>query len=98
MRWHCDHQHLYLCVEDDGPGIDRNIRARLLEPFVTTKPVGVGTGLGLAVVNAGVAEHGGHIHIDESPLGGARFQSTLPLQRPNEESETIRTHPPRIWR
>lgn len=88
MSWHCDHQHLYLCVEDDGPGIDRNIRARLLEPFVTTKPVGVGTGLGLAVVNAVVAEHGGHIHIDESPLGGARFQITLPLQRPNEESET----------
>ncbi|MDQ2076590.1 ATP-binding protein [Marinimicrobium sp. ABcell2] len=89
LNWHCDDQeNLVLCVEDDGPGIEEKVRSRLLEPFVTTKPVGVGTGLGLAVVNAVVAEHGGQIHIDQSPLGGARFQITLPLRRQTEEGKS----------
>lgn len=81
LGWDCtEAQHLRLWVEDNGPGIDEQVRHQLLEPFVTTKPVGVGTGLGLAVVNAVVTEHGGQIDIQTSRLGGARFELCLPFE------------------
>lgn len=48
---------IHLCVSDDGPGVPETIRAKLFEPFFTTRPQG--TGLGLAVVKAVAAAHGG---------------------------------------
>lgn len=68
---------LIFTVEDDGPGIDEVDQRRLLEPFYTTKITG--TGLGLAVVDAVVSEHGGRIEVDRSEWGGARFSLYLPL-------------------
>jgi signal transduction histidine kinase len=63
-----------LAVEDSGPGIPEHVRARILEPFFTTKPRGQGTGLGLAIVQRVVKQHGGKLTIDRSDaLGGARF-------------------------
>lgn len=81
LSWFCADGQAHITVEDDGPGIDETIRSLLLEPFVTTKPVGVGTGLGLAVVNAVITEHGGRIDIGTSELGGARFDLDLPMDR-----------------
>ncbi|MFZ5444522.1 MAG: PAS domain-containing hybrid sensor histidine kinase/response regulator [Myxococcota bacterium] len=66
-----------LCVEDDGPGIDESMRARLFEPYVTTKEKGIG--LGLAVVHGIVTAAGGTIEIDSAPGRGARFVIELPL-------------------
>jgi two-component system NtrC family sensor kinase len=60
-------------VEDDGPGIDPAVRDRLFEPFVTTKEVGEGTGLGLAVCRGLVESAGGTIDVDAAYTGGARF-------------------------
>ena len=65
-------------VEDDGPGIAPAVRDRLFEPFVTTKPVGEGTGLGLAVCRGLVESAGGEIGVDASYEGGARFYVLLP--------------------
>jgi two-component system, NtrC family, sensor kinase len=65
-------------VEDDGPGIAPEIRARLFEPFVTTKDVGAGTGLGLAVCRGLIEAAGGTIALDASYTQGARFVVTLP--------------------
>jgi len=65
-------------LDDDGPGIEEAARPHLFEPFFTTKRVGEGSGLGLAVAHAAVAEHGGHIEAGRSPLGGARFTIHLP--------------------
>lgn len=79
LTWNGSPDGVLLTVEDNGPGIDAKVRNQLLEPFVTTKPVGVGTGLGLAVVNAVVTEHQGQIDVGESELGGARFQLFLPF-------------------
>lgn len=65
-------------VEDDGPGITSEARPRLFEPFYTTRPVGKGSGLGLAVVHGIVEEHGGKITVGTGDLGGALFRLTFP--------------------
>jgi signal transduction histidine kinase len=69
-------------VEDDGPGIAPEVVDRLFEPFVTTKPVGEGTGLGLAVCRGLVEAVGGTIGV-EAGQGGARFV----IELPGEEGE-----------
>lgn len=65
-------------VEDTGPGVEPSVRSKLFEPFVTTKEVGKGTGLGLAVCRGLVESAGGSITLDESYTGGARFVLDLP--------------------
>jgi two-component system NtrC family sensor kinase len=71
--------HARIEVEDDGPGISPTVRDRLFEPFVTTKEVGEGTGLGLAVCRGLVESAGGEIGVDPSYESGARFYVLLPL-------------------
>ncbi len=63
-------------VDDSGPGISENVRNRIFEPFFTTKASG--SGLGLSIVHAIVAQHGGSISVEEAPAGGARFALRLP--------------------
>jgi signal transduction histidine kinase len=70
-----DADHLYLTVEDDGPGIPESIRHRIYDPFFTTKESG--TGLGLSIVHSMVASHGGRIAVASSPQG-TRFEVVLP--------------------
>jgi len=66
-------------VADNGPGIPPALRARIFEPYFTTKPIGIGTGVGLAV-SLGIAEaHGGTLVVDSPPEGGAVFTVTLPV-------------------
>jgi len=67
-------------VEDDGPGVPEAMRARLFEPFVTTKDVGKGTGLGLAVCRGIVESAGGEIALDPACETGARFVIRLPAR------------------
>ena len=70
--------HALIEILDDGPGIPESQRARVFDPYYTTK--GDGTGLGLAIVKKVVLEHGGEIDVDESPSGGARFVVRIPLR------------------
>jgi len=88
LSWHCTPEQVELCVEDEGPGIDPSVESQLLEPFVTTKPLGAGTGLGLAVVNAVVTEHGGQISAGSGELGGARFLLALPYPKDSNEAQS----------
>jgi signal transduction histidine kinase len=67
-----------LSVADDGPGVLPEIQGRLFEPFVTTKEVGKGTGLGLAVCRGLIEAAGGTIDLDTSVTRGARFVVELP--------------------
>lgn len=69
-----------LTVEDDGPGVDPRVVAQLFEPFVTTKEVGKGTGLGLAVCRGLVEAAGGSIALDRNYGPGARFVVHLPAR------------------
>jgi two-component system nitrogen regulation sensor histidine kinase NtrY len=68
-----------IIVQDDGPGIPDEARARVFDPYFTTKVDG--TGLGLAIVKKIVVEHGGHIDVGTSALGGAAFTIHLPGPR-----------------
>jgi signal transduction histidine kinase len=67
-----------LVVQDDGPGIDEAILEQVFDPFVTTKPAGQGTGLGLAVCHTIVERLGGRIEAANRSGGGASFIVTLP--------------------
>lgn len=59
-------------VEDDGTGMDDEILRRVFEPFFSTKPVGVGTGLGLAVSRGLVAGLGGRLELESAVGRGTR--------------------------
>jgi signal transduction histidine kinase len=65
-------------VEDTGPGVPAELRDRIFEPFVTTKEVGEGTGLGLAVCRGIIEGAGGTIVLDPSFAPGARYVVELP--------------------
>ncbi|WP_437646437.1 ATP-binding protein [Sorangium sp. So ce362] len=65
-------------VEDNGPGIAEAVRETLFEPFITTKEVGEGTGLGLAVCRGLIEVAGGSIGVEPGADGGARFVVLLP--------------------
>jgi two-component system, NtrC family, sensor kinase len=68
-------------ISDTGIGIAPENVAKIYDPFFTTKGVGQGTGLGLAVSYGIVQEHGGHIAVDSTPGQGTTFRITLPTAR-----------------
>ncbi|MGC8520293.1 MAG: ATP-binding protein [Steroidobacteraceae bacterium] len=71
-------ENMTVTVEDDGPGISAENRARVLERGVRTDETVPGHGLGLAMVRETVDLYGGSLAVDTSPLGGARFEVRLP--------------------
>jgi signal transduction histidine kinase len=80
-------ERLEIVVEDDGPGISQELRAKIFQPYFTTKPTG--TGLGLSIVARRVDEMGGTLAC-ESPVRnekGARFRLSLPVAHDVAEGE-----------
>ncbi len=72
----------YLCITiaDDGPGIPLESQAHIFDPFYTTKAVGVGTGLGLGIVQRIVDQYGGTVTFSSMP-GNTEFRVRLPRER-----------------
>ena len=73
-----------IMVQDDGPGISKQIQSRIFDPFFTTKPQGEGTGLGLAVCHGIVSQHGGYIWAESNKGNGTAFFVKLPVVPPEE--------------
>ncbi len=67
-----------MSVADDGPGMSEAVRERVFDPFFTTRRDTGGSGLGLAIVHGIVSAHGGTVHVETSPSGGARFVTSWP--------------------
>jgi signal transduction histidine kinase len=71
---------LMIEVEDDGPGIPKDMQGRVFEPFFTTKAPGHGLGLGLDTAQRIVRLHRGSLSVQSEP-GKTCFQVILPLQQ-----------------
>ncbi|MFK5880351.1 MAG: ATP-binding protein, partial [Flavobacteriaceae bacterium] len=69
-----------ISVEDNGPGIPKDIKEKIFQPFFTTKPTGKGTGLGLSLAYDIITQgHGGAIELDTTPGKGTKFSIYIPL-------------------
>jgi PAS domain S-box-containing protein len=73
------HGSIRIVFKDTGYGIPNEIMGKIFDPFYTTKPKGLGTGLGLSLSHSIIAEHGGDIFAESEPGHGASFIIDLPL-------------------
>jgi len=81
-------QYAKLVVSDNGIGMDTEIRDRVFEPYFTTKDIGEGTGIGMAVVHGIVERHDGEIIVDSKPGRGTTFTIFFPAYEGLFEQET----------
>lgn len=72
-------ESIEIIVSDTGPGLSREVAARLFEPIASRKPQGMG--VGLSISRAIIAAHGGKIWADSAPGQGTAFHFTLPIGR-----------------
>ena len=77
IRTHISNDTAILSIIDSGPGVPLKDRARIFQPYVSTKESGMG--LGLAVVHNIIEDHGGRISVTDAPTGGAQFDLQLPI-------------------
>ena len=70
-------QNVVIKVADDGPGISKENKLKLFEPYFSTKKSG--TGLGLAIVSTIVSDHGGYIRVLDNDPHGSVFVIELPF-------------------
>jgi signal transduction histidine kinase len=81
-----EERQVRMSVQDSGPGVPANIRQQIFEPFFSTKEVGKGTGLGLAVSYSIVKRHGGRIEVHGEEGQGAEFVVLLPVPRTRDRN------------
>jgi two-component system, cell cycle sensor histidine kinase and response regulator CckA len=84
--------HVMLSVSDTGQGMDEETLEHIFEPFYTTKELGRGTGLGLAMVYGLVKQHGGHVECWSEVGTGSRFDIYFPAI-PSFESPSVELTP-----
>ena len=67
-------------INDNGPGIPKEVVDKVFQPFFTTKPTGQGTGLGLSLAYDIVKAHGGEIKVESEESKGSTFTIVLPIE------------------
>ncbi|MBK7401966.1 MAG: response regulator, partial [Myxococcales bacterium] len=86
--WARPGRYVLLTVRDTGRGMAPDVQRKVFEPFFTTKAAGIGTGLGLAVVDGVVRRHEGFVHLDSAEGQGTTFRVYLPRsERPAAPTE-----------
>jgi two-component system, NtrC family, sensor kinase len=73
-------QGVQISIADNGTGIPKHVMEKIFQPFFTTKPAGVGTGLGLSLSNDIIKAHGGKIFVETEENLGSRFVIELPVR------------------
>jgi PAS domain S-box-containing protein len=81
IRSRAENQTVVLEIEDNGPGIEKGILAKIFDPFFSTKEPGQGTGLGLSVSYGIIHEHDGEITVQSRPGQGTIFTIHLPCSQ-----------------
>lgn len=81
--------YVRLVIADDGVGMSEEVKARMFEPFFTTREAGRGTGLGLAMVYGAIGRAGGCISVDSAPGVGTTFSIDLPYAGAVETSPAV---------
>ncbi|MDA8141904.1 MAG: PAS domain S-box protein, partial [Desulfobacteraceae bacterium] len=82
-------KYVRLEISDTGIGMDEAVKAKIFDPYFTTKKEGEGTGLGLAVVHGIVKNHQGYINVYSEPGQGATFHVYFPVLVRQAESEAV---------
>ncbi|MDY7225394.1 ATP-binding protein [Hyalangium rubrum] len=95
--WRGEDGQVRVSITDTGSGMSPEVRGRLFTPFFTTKPVGVGTGLGLSVCQGIITRLGGRIDVHSEPGQGSAFTVVMPAasvsaSTPFPGSPTVNVH------
>jgi len=84
-------KYVKITVSDTGSGIDPVIMGKIFDPYFTTKEIGKGSGMGLAIVHGIVKSHKGFILVDSEPEKGTTFDIFFPITNEMPEVETQTT-------
>jgi PAS domain S-box-containing protein len=88
---------VWLAVTDTGVGIAPEALPHVFEPFYTTKPVGAGTGLGLASVHGAITQSGGRVELESEPGRGTTFTVLLPATDAQRDGAAPERAPSEDW-
>ncbi len=81
-----DAQNVYIDVSDNGKGMNQEVLGQIFEPFFTTKGAGEGTGLGMAISQQIMEQHGGDIIVESIEGTGTTFTLSLPIKNDLKEN------------